>query len=401
MDKPEHDHTIDIQRCSLTDIIPIEDLQLLQDSFARANRVASTIINLDGSPITRFSNYSKVCTLIRQTPKGNAACVRSGSILGELSLQSRQPACHFCQSVGFMDAAAPIVIEGIHLANWLIGQNCVGNVDANRIAAYAEEIGADTGEMLAAFAAMEKMPEQEFREKLDFLWLMANHISNQAYQHLRYQAMLASLETSRRELSDYKDKLEFLVNERTAELERAIAKIQQISITDALTGCLNRGGINTNLPREMKRASRYNNPLTLLLFDLDHFKKINDTYGHHYGDFVLQRVVARAQQLIRDDIDWLARYGGEEFLLVMPLTAVAGGVCVAERLRRAIADIPFAHSGEPVVVTASFGVSGINDWTGFGSASHDELLQRADACLYEAKKGGRNRVVSSPLPTKT
>lgn len=382
---------------SLADIISIDDLQNLQDSFAKANRVASTIINLDGSPITRFSNYSAVCALVRQTEKGNANCARSGRILGELSLQGKQPACHFCHSIGFMDAAAPIVIDGVHLANWLIGQNCIGTVDAERVAAYAEEIGADKRQLLAAFESMEKISEKEFRDKLDFLWLMANQISNQAYQHLRYQTMLVSLEQSKEELTAYKDKLEELVNQRTAELERAIEKIQQISITDALTGCFNRGGINSNLPREIKRARRYNNPLSILLFDLDHFKKINDTYGHQSGDSVLQQVVATSQQLIRDDIDWLARYGGEEFLVVMPLTSRAGGIRVAERLRQAIANISFTGAGEQVSITASFGITGIDSWEGIDTISHETLLQSADTFLYSAKKGGRNQVVSDPV----
>ncbi len=382
---------------SLTDIISIDDLQNLQDSFAKANRVASTIINLDGTPITRFSNYSGVCALIRQTEKGNANCARSGRILGELSLQGSQPACHFCHSIGFMDAAAPIVIDGVHLANWLIGQNCTGTVDAERVASYAEEIGADKQQLLAAFDSMEKISENEFRDKLDFLWLMANQISNQAYQHLRYQTMLVSLEQSKEELTAYKDKLEELVNQRTAELEKAIEKIQQISITDALTGCFNRGGIISNLPREIKRARRYNNPLSILLFDLDHFKKINDTYGHRFGDSVLQQVVATTQQLIRDDIDWLARYGGEEFLVVMPLTSRAGGECVAERLRLAIADILFTCSGEQVSITASFGLIGIDSWKNMETVSHETFLHSADNYLYSAKKGGRNQVVAGPL----
>jgi diguanylate cyclase (GGDEF)-like protein len=382
---------------SLADIISIDDLQNLQDSFAKANRVASTIINLDGSPITRFSNYSAVCALVRQTEKGNANCARSGRILGELSLQGKQPACHFCHSIGFMDAAAPIVIDGVHLANWLIGQNCVGMVDAERVAAYAEEIGADKRQLLAAFDSMEKISEKEFRDKLDFLWLMANQISNQAYQHLRYQTMLVSLEQSKEELTAYKDKLEELVNQRTAELEKAIEKIQQISITDALTGCFNRGGINSNLPREIKRARRYNNPLSILLFDLDHFKKINDTYGHQSGDTVLQQVVATIQHLVRDGVDWLARYGGEEFLVVMPLTSRAGGACVAERLRQAIANISFTCAGEQVSITASFGITGIDSWEGIDTISHETLLQSADTYLYSAKKDGRNLVVSGPL----
>jgi len=385
---------------SLTDIIDIDDLQRLQDSFAKANRVASTIIDLDGRVITRFSNFSRVCQLIRQTEKGNANCVRSGITLGQMSLQSRQPACHFCLSVGFIDAAAPIVIDGVHIANWLIGQNCIGEVDERRIIVYAEEIGADRQQLLEAFHAMDPISEREFREKLDFLWLMANQISNQAFQNLRYQQMLASLEKSQEELQSYKNNLELLVNQRTRELEQAIEKIRQISVRDALTGCFNRGGINTYLPREMKRAQRYNSPIAILLCDLDHFKRINDNYGHQAGDLVLQKVVAKMQKMMRDDIDWIARYGGEEFLLVLPLTHLDDAVAVAERLRRGIAELLFAFSGVEVRITASFGVSGIVDWSKHREPSHEALLNRADAYLYRAKHGGRNRVVAGPAETK-
>jgi diguanylate cyclase (GGDEF)-like protein len=386
-----------VKHCSLLDIIDIADLQKLQDSFAKANRVASTIIDLNGRQITQFSNYSRVCQLIRQTEKGNANCIRSGKTLGGISLETRQPSCHFCLSVGFVDAAAPIVIEDVHIANWLIGQNCIGEVDENRIVSYAVEIGADSREMLAAFRAMETISEEEFKEKLDFLWLMANQISNQAYQHLKNQTMLASLEQSQRELNSYKDNLEMLVNQRTLELEKAMEKIHQISVKDALTGCFNRGGINTYLPQEIKRARRHNSPISILLCDLDHFKKINDTHGHQAGDTVLQQVVARMQNMIREDIDWIGRYGGEEFLLVLPLTAVRGAMQVVERLRQAIAELSFLFAGETVSVTASFGISGIDNWHELDAVSHETILNSADFYLYQAKNGGRNKCVSGPL----
>ncbi|MBU1566257.1 MAG: diguanylate cyclase [Proteobacteria bacterium] len=396
MDDSQVKDVVGFKNYSLTDIVDINDLQKLQDSFAKANRVASSIVDVNGSPITKPSNYSRVCTLIRETEKGSANCRRSGKILGDLSLQTNKPYCHFCQSIGFLDAAAPIVIEEVHVANWLIGQNCIGDVDENRIISYAEEIGADTNAMLEAFQAIDKISEEEFREKLDFLWLMANHISSQAYQHLRYQIMLASLEKSQHELNDYKNNLEKTVTERTTELEKAIEKIRQISVRDALTGCFNRGGMNTYLPKEMNRARRYNNPLCILLCDLDHFKRINDTYGHHSGDLVLQRVVARMEDLVRADVDWLARYGGEEFLMVMPYTDLAGGINTAERLRQAISEIVFSFSGKTEHITASFGVSGIEDWQSEGTVSHETLLNSADVYLYRAKKEGRNQVISGP-----
>jgi diguanylate cyclase (GGDEF)-like protein len=385
-----------LKTSALKDILDINDLQKLQDSFAKANRVASSIVDLEGRPITSPSNHSKVCTMIRATTKGYENCVRSGKNLGEIALKTLRPYCHFCDSVGFIDAAAPIVIEGVHMANWLIGQNCIGQVDEQRILSYAEEIGADRDKMLKAFLEMDKISEIEFREKLDFLWLMANQISYQAFQNLSYQQMLKSLEKSQKELNEYKKNLEHIVNQRTSELESALQQIQQIAIKDALTGCFNRGGINKYLPKEMKRARRYNTSISILLCDLDHFKRINDTYGHSSGDIVLQEVVSTMGEGIRDEIDWLARYGGEEFLLVMPATPIAGAVTVAERLRQAIADIAFSFAGETVHVTASFGVSGIDDWQSQGSISYESLLNCADEYLYSAKKGGRNQVISGP-----
>lgn len=385
-----------LKESSFTDVIDLHDLQKLQDSFAKANRVASTIVDLEGRPITQPSNHSKVCALVRATTKGYENCAKSAKNLGEIALQTREPYCHFCDSVGFVDAAAPIVIEGIHMANWLIGQNWVGEVDEQRILSYAEEIGADKDKMLEAFLAMDKISEVEFKQKLDFLWLMANQLSNQAYQNFSYQQMVESLENSQRELNDYKNNLERIVNQRTSELESALEQIQLIAVKDALTGCFNRGGINKYLPKEMKRARRYNTPISILLCDLDHFKRINDTYGHSSGDIVLKGVVAKMGEGIRDDIDWLARYGGEEFLLVMPATPIAGAVTVAERLRQAIAGIAFSFSGETVHVTASFGVSGIEDWQSQGHTSYEALLNCADEYLYSAKKGGRNQVVCGP-----
>ena len=386
----------DIKNYSLIDIIDISDLQKLQDSFAKANGVASSIVDINGLPITKPSNHSRVCMLIRETEKGLENCRRSGRTLGDRSLKTQKPYCHFCQSVGFLDAAAPIVIENAHVANWLIGQNCIGEVDEKRITSYAEEIGADNNEMLDAFREMNKISEDEFKKKLDFLWIMANQISNQAYQNLRYQTMLTFLEKSQNELNDYKNNLEALVSQRTSELEKAIEKIHQISMKDALTGCFNRGGINKYLPKEMKRAKRYNHPLSLIIFDIDHFKRINDTYGHQSGDIVLKQVVARIQDLIRDDVDWLGRYGGEEFILIMPLTDITGGLDVAERLREAISEIQFSFAGETVSVTASFGLSGIEDWQYEKTFSPETFLNSADVYLYRAKKGGRNQVVYGP-----
>ena len=141
-------------------------------------------------------------------------------------------------------------------------------------------------------------------------------------------------------------------------LEKANEEIRQLSRTDALTGCYNRGYLNEQLPREIKRALRYKHPMALAMCDIDHFKKINDTHGHQCGDAVLKLFVQSISELTRADTDWLARYGGEEFLLVLPETNLENAYGMAERLRQHIAGKAIATAEDAVSITASFGVTG-------------------------------------------
>jgi diguanylate cyclase (GGDEF)-like protein len=180
-------------------------------------------------------------------------------------------------------------------------------------------------------------------------------------------------------------------------LEQANARILYLSQRDALTGCFNRGYMNDQLPREIRRALRYRRALALALCDLDHFKSINDSYGHQCGDRVLKDFVESLNELVRTDSDWLARYGGEEFLLVLPETTLENAERLAERLRAHIAGKPFAWQGEVLPVTASFGVVGFGAGQLPRSLQAEALLNRADEYLYRAKQMGRNRVVSGPF----
>ena len=124
---------------------------------------------------------------------------------------------------------------------------------------------------------------------------------------------------------------------RILELERSLNKaneeIKTLSITDPLTGCYNRGYLADRFPQELSRARAYKHSLSVVLCDLDHFKKVNDTYGHQAGDEVLKEVVLRIKASVRDNVDWVVRYGGEEFLIVLPETDSMGAYRTAERLK--------------------------------------------------------------------
>ena len=167
------------------------------------------------------------------------------------------------------------------------------------------------------------------------------------------------------------------------------ARLEVLAHTDPLTQVLNRRALTVRLASELERARRYDSVLTLLMVDLDHFKRVNDTYGHLVGDEVLREVATMLQNEIRS-VDVVARYGGEEFVVVLPETSLVGATTFAERIREHVAATPFAGSlVEPLRLTASVGVASYPSAT---VSTVDDLFARADEALYRAKADGRNRV---------
>ena len=170
------------------------------------------------------------------------------------------------------------------------------------------------------------------------------------------------------------------------ELARREAAIRELSLTDALTGVGNRRHLDETLAAECERARRYQQPLALIILDIDHFKRVNDGWGHEAGDHVLQEIGA-VLRACRRQSDFVARLGGEEFVVLMPGAGALQAEQAAERLRQAVAG---RAMGTLPGVTASLGVAVLAAGETGGS-----LLARADAALYRAKQGGRNRVVGA------
>lgn len=156
---------------------------------------------------------------------------------------------------------------------------------------------------------------------------------------------------------------------------------------DPLTGLLNRHEIDKRLAEELHLVSRMGNDLLLILVDVDHFKKVNDNYGHKTGDAVLCRV-AEVLRKCSDERHYVARWGGEEFAVVIPHLPPARGMDQCERLREAVESVHYRTGNEDIRVTASFGMAAANR-----NDTPETLFKRADKCLYEAKASGRNRVV--------
>jgi diguanylate cyclase (GGDEF)-like protein len=192
-----------------------------------------------------------------------------------------------------------------------------------------------------------------------------------------------------------------LTANRQARLWREQHWAQQVltnlSIRDPLTGCYNRRHLNAALlDGEIARARRYRLSLSLIMCDLDGFKAINDTHGHHAGDELLRSFAQLAQAMTRDSIDTVVRYGGEEFLIILPETRLDGAVELAERVRAAFAAQRTEIGGLSLGTTASFGVVGA-DFGGSHAVTPQGMIALADQLMYEAKRGGRNQVRARQL----
>lgn len=174
------------------------------------------------------------------------------------------------------------------------------------------------------------------------------------------------------------------------KLKNENARLEKLAITDYLTGVYNTRFFYSRLEEEYSRAERHNLPLSCIMLDVDHFKKINDFYGHRIGDFVL-RDFAQLIKLHTRKSDLLARYGGEEFILLLPQTSLDGALIEARRLQKVVREARFPQLREGHGITVSFGVSSIPDKD---IRNPDDLINFADSALYEAKGRGRDLIVS-------
>jgi two-component system cell cycle response regulator len=165
-------------------------------------------------------------------------------------------------------------------------------------------------------------------------------------------------------------------------------ELEALAVTDELTGLLNHRAMQQRLRDEFIRAQRYNEPLSVIMVDVDNFKKINDTFGHLYGDRVLEKLAQLLKKAVRE-IDIVARYGGDEFLIILPQTHFSGSLAVADRIWRAAGAETLATKKEALPLTVSVGVS---FFPNKNVTSVEELVNFADQALYQAKREGRNRI---------
>ncbi len=172
-----------------------------------------------------------------------------------------------------------------------------------------------------------------------------------------------------------------------SENKRTEDELLRLAATDPLTGAFNRREFTSLADQESQRANRYNHPLSIMMLDLDHFKRLNDTYGHAAGDKALQRFTTLCCNALRT-VDIFGRWGGEEFVTLLPETDVEGAVIIAERLRKLVSQSILVYNDQKISLTASIGIAQYRS----GEMTVEGPLSRADSAVYDAKKAGRNRI---------
>lgn len=200
------------------------------------------------------------------------------------------------------------------------------------------------------------------------------------------QALMREIETMQRTNEQYRQELS-AANEKIHRQEQEMARLSLDVNQDFLTGIPNRRSLDHRLAEELGRTHRHGRPLSLLLLDIDHFKQVNDQYGHVAGDRLLRAVAALLDENRRTE-DFLGRYGGEEFAVILPETELEQAMVVAEKLRRCIANAKLNYDGQVIRMTVTIGVAQAAP-DGAGPA---QLISRADKALYRGKEDGRNRV---------
>jgi diguanylate cyclase (GGDEF)-like protein len=231
------------------------------------------------------------------------------------------------------------------------------------------------------------------------IWRQFRLLDHRLIRRIRaLEAEMAKTDLDHNLLSKYPevDEIDAMRNELALLLSRLTTQnveLERLATTDSLTGLANRRRLFDCLEQEVYRAQRYGTALSLVMFDIDHFKRINDSWGHATGDWVLRRIARETHQLLRKT-DQAGRYGGEEFVVLLPETDLSEALLLAQRLSQRISDTAITPEHDaPMPVTVSVGVAALApDETG------EELIHRADQALYRAKQNGRNRVETALAP---
>lgn len=270
-----------------------------------------------------------------------------------------------------------------------------GRLPYNRLTEYGQVAGFVSEMLLLSFALAERINRERRNREVAQKQALDLQIQISAEREDRVHAqeqLLAFQKKTNLELESRVAERTHELQKAMSELERVNSELEKLSVTDPLTQLSNRRYFDEVLARELTRVQRTRHPLGVIMVDIDHFKSINDRYGHLAGDDCLRLVAATLRKLVTRGSDLIARYGGEEFIIILAETSESDAFLVAERIRKEICAMQFIHGGHRIHISASLGVAACD---GGQAMRVEELIRAADQALYAAKDSGRNCSVRS------
>lgn len=376
-------------RPRLQEIIDLDDLRELMSFFYEAAGISVGILDIEQNWLVSIGWQSLCTDFHRNHPESRKNCLLSEFRIQEY-LDTKDYLIYPCPN-GLIEVAIPILLHDKPLGYFFLGQFLYEPPDPDYFRRQAIAYGFDIDHYLKALEDIPVVSRERIDHLMSFFVLFFNLLTRIGAEN--QQRRRAEQETLKA-----KEQLEVRVEERTRELNRALIEVgdlaaqlneslQQVAhlaVTDTLTETYNRRKFDEMVVHEHQRAAQGQAPFSLIMFDIDHFKRVNDRFGHSVGDLVLQQLSRLIRGLIRQG-DLLIRWGGEEFLILLPTTQLEEAGPFAERIRQEVEKEQFKGAGS---VTISLGVAQLRK-----NDSTDALLKRVDNALYLAKQQGRNRVV--------
>jgi len=366
--------------------------KLWQRLFARSAASETPAQQVKESPAISMELRATLLTLAKQMARMDAQTPMAKQLLKRVQkLQSHDDliellqfiAAAFCQFMGDeqrqFEQFLQQIAARIEYINTFINATLEHEASSHKahkdLEGEIKEQVVDIHQSLASSQSLDAV-KQAVASKVDTIVERVNlFVLNQSKRRKAYQAKVKKL---RQELQQ--------TQQESENLKQALKQQRQKALTDPLTKLANRYAYNERMAQELTRWQRYQKPLSYALLDIDHFKQINDRYGHDVGDEVLVQVANLLKSRLRES-DFVARFGGEEFVIVMPETELLTAIKVMNKLRQQIAAQPVLAQGQSITVTASFGVTEFAD-----KDTIDSVFSRADKALYRAKDKGRNQV---------
>ncbi len=373
----------------LQEIIDIEDLQELMRFFHEAAGLSVGIMDNDRHWLVSLG-WQDICLKFhRVNPDTRNNCLLSESRVQEY-LTSKDYLVYICPN-GLVEVAMPLILDQQNLGYFFLGQFFQESPDLDYFRRQAIGHDFDVESYLAAVTRVPIVSQQRIDHLMRFFTRFFDLL-------MRVGVEKRQRRKAEQEMLEAREQLEVRVKERTRELNQALLEVgdlaaqlsetlhqvEHLAVTDLLTETYNRRKFDEIIDAAQQRDRGEHKTFSLIMFDIDHFKRVNDRFGHSCGDQVLQQLCRLIRGLIRQG-DLLIRWGGEEFLVLLPETALAEAAPLAERIRQEVAAMEFTQAGH---ITISLGVAELH----FGDTI-DALIRRVDDALYRAKQGGRNRVV--------